>query len=81
MGRRTGMTSMPGAIPPVAGSRPRCSGLPVATYDAPALAGHLGQAWTLCVEDREEHITPAGVMQPFTWAAFRKAPGSRSQAR
>jgi Methyltransferase domain len=55
----------------------RCSGLPVARYDVPALAGHLGHAWTLCAGDREEHITPAGVMQPFTWAAFRKAPGHR----
>jgi hypothetical protein len=59
----------------------RCSGLPVARYDIPALAAHLGPAWTLCAGDREEHITPAGVMQPFTWAAFRKAPGSRSRAR
>jgi hypothetical protein len=59
----------------------RCSGLPVTRYDTPALAGHLGQTWTLCAEDREEHITPGGVMQPFTWAAFRKVPGSRSDAR
>jgi hypothetical protein len=59
----------------------RCSGLPVARYDIPALARHLGQAWKLCAEDREEHITPGGVMQPFTWAAFRKAPSSRPQAR
>ena len=59
----------------------RCSGLPVARYDIRALAAQLGPAWTLCAEDREEHITPAGAMQPFTWAAFRKAPGSPSQAR
>jgi hypothetical protein len=59
----------------------RCSGLPVARYDIPALAGHLGQAWTLCAGDHEEHITPGGMMQPFTWAAFHKAPGSRPQAR
>lgn len=25
-------------------------------------------------QDREEHITPAGVTQPFTWAAFRRQP-------
>jgi len=47
-----------------------------ARYDIPALAGRLGPAWTLRAGDREEHITPAGVMQPFTWAAFVKAPGS-----
>jgi rhodanese-related sulfurtransferase len=58
----------------------RCSGLPVARYDIPALAAQLGPAWTLHAEDREEHITPAGVMQPFTWAAFRKVPRAAKTA-
>ena len=31
---------------------------PVARYDIPALAAQLGQAWTLCAEDREEHSHP-----------------------
>ena len=56
------------------GGPDRCSGLPVARYDIPALAVQLGPAWTLCAGDREEHITPAGVVQPFTWAAFRRLP-------
>ena len=50
----------------------RCSGLPVARYSAPGLAGQLGEQWALIRQDREEHLTPAGVIQPFTWAALRK---------
>ena len=50
----------------------QCSGLPVARYSAPDLAGQLGDQWTLIRQDREEHLTPTGVIQPFTWAALRK---------
>lgn len=50
----------------------RCSGLPVARYSAPELAGQLGDQWTLISRDREEHVTPAGAVQPFTWAALCK---------
>lgn len=50
----------------------RCSGLPVARYRAPDLAAQLGDQWTLIGQDREEHLTPAGVIQPFAWAALRK---------
>jgi trans-aconitate methyltransferase len=52
----------------------RCSGLPVARYAAHDLAGELGRRWTLISQDREEHHTPAGVIQPFTWAALRRQP-------
>ena len=52
----------------------RCSGLPVARYGPRELAGQLGSDWTLIAQDREEHITPAGAAQPFTWAAFRRQP-------
>jgi hypothetical protein len=51
-----------------------CSGLPVARYNPQELAGQLGSDWTLINQDREEHITPAGAAQPFTWAAFRRLP-------
>ena len=50
----------------------RCSGLPVARYSAQDLAGELGSRWTLIAQDREEHRTPAGATQPFTWAALVK---------
>ena len=49
-----------------------CSGLPVARYDSVQLAELLGRDWTLLREDREEHVTPGGATQPFTWAAFRR---------
>jgi trans-aconitate methyltransferase len=49
-----------------------CSGLTVARYGPQELAGQLGSDWTLTAQDREEHITPAAVSQPFTWAAFQR---------
>jgi hypothetical protein len=50
----------------------QCSGLPVARYDPPGLSSQLGGAWSLIAADTEEHVTPAGLAQPFTWAAFRR---------
>jgi len=58
----------------------RCSGLPVARYRPADLADQLGSEWTLISQAREEHLTPAGVIQPFTWAALRKQPGLLSVA-
>ena len=52
----------------------RCSGLPVARYDRQELAAKLGSSWIEISDTREEHITPAGVIQPFTWAVFRRQP-------
>ena len=49
-----------------------CSGLPVARYGSEDLAATLGDDWTLVETEREEHHTPAGGIQPFTWAAFRR---------
>jgi hypothetical protein len=51
-----------------------CSGLPVARYSAGDLAGELAWPWTLIAQTREEHVTPAGVIQPFTWAVVRRQP-------
>ena len=50
----------------------RCSGLPVRRYSADELRGFLGHEWTLVVEHREDHVTPRGAIQPFTWTAFRR---------
>ena len=50
----------------------QCSGLPVVRYSAAELADELGSRWTLIRQDREEHVTPAGPIQPFTWAVLRK---------
>ena len=50
----------------------RCSGLPVARYGPAQLARQIGTKWQLISQDREEHITPAGSIQPFTWVALRR---------
>jgi trans-aconitate methyltransferase len=49
-----------------------CSGLPVARYSPAQLARQLGATWLLISQNREEHITPAGTTQPFTWIALRR---------
>jgi hypothetical protein len=35
-------------------------------------ASELGAQWQLITHGRQEHVTPAGAVQPFTWAALRK---------
>jgi len=49
-----------------------CSGLPVARYSPAQLARQADAKWLLISQDREEHITPAGTIQPFTWIALRR---------
>ncbi len=51
-----------------------CSGLPVARYSAARLADVLGEGFELVETRREEHVTPKGVMQPFTWVVARMRP-------
>jgi SAM-dependent methyltransferase len=48
-----------------------CSGLPVARYSAAGLARLLGSDFALVEVRREEHVTPGGAVQPFTWIAGR----------
>jgi hypothetical protein len=50
---------------------PTCSGLPVARYSADDLLAELGEPFELVATRREEHVTPRGVVQPFTWVAGR----------
>jgi hypothetical protein len=58
----------------------RCSGLPVARYEATDLE-RLLDGFTVVESYREEHVTPGGTVQPFTWiAAIRgRLRGSRRQ--
>lgn len=50
----------------------RCSGLPVARYDIKELTRRLGSVGLQVVAgSREEHVTPSGVVQPFTWVVAR----------
>jgi SAM-dependent methyltransferase len=52
-----------------------CSGLPVARYDPAGLAAELtaayGDAVTITGHHAEQHRTPAGTVQPFTWLTAR----------
>ena len=50
----------------------RCSGLPVRRYDAADLARTLGASFSLLEAREEDHVTPRGTLQPFTWTLFRR---------
>lgn len=51
----------------------QCSGLPVQRYDADALATLLGTRFSVSVREREDHRTPAGSVQHFTWITATRA--------
>jgi ubiquinone/menaquinone biosynthesis C-methylase UbiE len=48
----------------------RCSGLEVSRYSAPELLEVFGDAFTLITSEREEHRTPSGAIQRFTWCVL-----------
>jgi len=48
-----------------------CSGLPVVRYSPEQLAEALGPELEVAATRREEHLTPSGAVQPFTWVAAR----------
>jgi 2-polyprenyl-3-methyl-5-hydroxy-6-metoxy-1,4-benzoquinol methylase len=48
-----------------------CSGLPVARYSPEALADEFGD-FEVAESVREEHATPWGAIQPFTWLWLRR---------
>lgn len=52
-----------------------CSGLEVARYDGPTLAEQVAPRWDVVTELREEHHTPSGGVQPFTWVVLRRPVG------
>jgi hypothetical protein len=49
-----------------------CSGLPVANYSPTALAGEF-PGFEVIETAREEHHTPWGAVQPFTWLLLRRS--------
>jgi SAM-dependent methyltransferase len=53
-----------------------CSGLPVRRYSPGELATELGAGFETVATRREEHITPAGAIQPFTWILARRRHGT-----
>ncbi|NMM32849.1 MAG: class I SAM-dependent methyltransferase [Phycicoccus sp.] len=50
----------------------QCSGLPTARYDAEGLAAVFEPGFSLEHSEREEHMTPGGAVQPFTWVVLRR---------
>ena len=51
---------------------PRCSGLDVVRYDAETLAHELGSDFVLARGATEEHRTPGGSVQAFSYAVLRR---------
>jgi 2-polyprenyl-3-methyl-5-hydroxy-6-metoxy-1,4-benzoquinol methylase len=51
---------------------PQCSGLPVTRYCAQDLEETFSASFTLLAQEREEHVTPAGAVQPFTWVVLQR---------
>jgi hypothetical protein len=49
----------------------QCSGLPVARYDPATLVSALGGRFDVLATQSEEHVTPQGMTQSFTWVALR----------
>ena len=50
----------------------RCSGLPVARYDAQSLHAQFGETCELLHTEREAHRTPAGQIQQFRYCHLRR---------
>lgn len=50
----------------------QCSRLPVARYSPEALAAQFDNRFRVLTTEREDHHTPAGTVQPFTWIALTK---------
>jgi len=48
-----------------------CSGLPTSRYDTDELVCAFGPAFALEHAEREEHATPFGTIQPFSWVVLR----------
>jgi SAM-dependent methyltransferase len=51
-----------------------CSGLPTARHSAQGLAALFSGGFVLEHSEREEHHTPWGAVQPFTWVLLRRLP-------
>jgi SAM-dependent methyltransferase len=66
----------PGAIAVIAAFAPdgpqMCSGLPTERYSPSELADTIGEEFDVVSSRLANHLTPAGVLQPFTWVALRR---------
>jgi trans-aconitate methyltransferase len=68
---RPGGTLIVGAF--AADGPTHCSGLPVRRQEPADLAHAFAPVFTLEAAEREEHVTPAEVVQPFSWAVLRRS--------
>jgi len=50
----------------------QCSGLPTARYDTEELAAQFSAGFELVHAERDEHQTPGGVTQSFTWVVLTR---------
>ena len=50
----------------------RCSGLPTSRYGTADLVAVFAPAFELLHAEREEHTTPSGAVQPFSWVVLRR---------
>lgn len=59
---------------------PTCSGLPVARYSIEALAEVFVDQFELVHAAKEDHLTPSGIFQHFSWVVLQRRadPGRRS---
>ena len=53
------------------GGPEKCSGLPIVQYDATKITAELGDKFNLIEERFEEHLTPAGKVQKFSYFLFQ----------
>jgi hypothetical protein len=51
----------------------RCSGLPVQRYGARELAARIGAPFTLTAQRNEQHRTPWGAIQSFSYVVLGRA--------
>ena len=58
----------------------RCSGLEIRQYDAATLSADLGENFLLIRSFEEDHLTPAGKIHRFFFAAFKRRTGDRCRA-
>ena len=49
-----------------------CSGLPTPRYDPTNLEREFAVGFEPVSTEREEHRTPSGAVQPFTWVVMRR---------
>lgn len=55
----------------------RCSGLEVCRFDAVMLSRAFADWFALDYDTREEHVTPSGAVQRFTWVVLQRRGDSR----